>query len=97
MSKGTERDNSQEDPEASKKFLPIKNLLNEVSLSESRIRELLNEGKIEGELHSDEGYGKGIWYTSVEAIEQYKNNLWTSQEWGRKGGLIAGRGRPKTS
>lgn len=97
MSTGTERDYGQEDPEESKKLHPIKDLANQVSLSERRIRELLNEGKIEGELHSDEGYGKGLWYTSVEAIEQYENNLWTPQEWGRKGGLIAGRGRPKTS
>jgi len=65
-------------------------------LSNERIRALLHDGKIKGEFRPHEGRGHGKWYTSVAAVRKYQENLWTPQEWGRKGNLIAGRGRPKS-
>ncbi len=91
---------AQPEPDSEKdigQLRPIKEVADQVSLSLSRIQALLKDGKMRGELRLDEGYGKGLWYTSVTAVREYQKNLWTPQEWGCKGGLIAGRGRPKNS
>lgn len=85
-----------QNPELEGEPLPLNKIASQVELSLVRLRALLKEGKIEGDLRR-EGRGLGKWYTSIAAVRKYQENLWTPQEWGRKGGLIAGRGRPKSS
>ena len=83
--------------EDNEELLPIADVVARgAGLSVVRIQALLKEGKVEGEFRPDEGRGHGKWYTSVAVVREYKENLWTPQEWGRKGGLIAGRGRCKS-
>ena len=73
---------------------PTAEVSEQAGLSAVRIRALINEGKVAGELRR-EGRGPGKWYTTTRSVMDYRESLWTPQEWGRKGGLIAGRGRPK--
>jgi hypothetical protein len=75
-------------------LLPVADVANQVELSAVRIRALLKAGKVTGEMRR-EGRGLGKWYTSVYAVNEYIENLWTPQEWGKKGGLIGGRGHKK--
>ncbi len=76
----------------------ITELAEQVPLSRVRLSHLLKAGKIEGELGSREGGGRA-WYTSRSAVEEYlewRRTEGSFQAWGRKGGLTAGRGRPKS-
>lgn len=68
---------------------PVAEVAEEVDLSAVRIRHLLHDGKIEGELHLDEGYGQGKWYVTSAAVEDY---IQTRPSW-REIGLRGGRPR----
>ena len=81
-------------------FRRVAEVAEQTELSAGRIRALLKEGKLEGEMREMPGRGsKEKWVTSVAAVKKYKENLPTPEEYGQKGGLIggriAGRGRPK--
>jgi hypothetical protein len=66
-------------------LIPVANVSEEAGLSAVRIKALLHEGIIEGELRR-EGRGLGKWYTSVAAVDEYRKNLPTPQDFGRMGG-----------
>ncbi len=72
-------------------LLPLTAISERVGLSAVRIRALLKEGRVKGELRLEGRGGQGQWYTSVAAVQEYKKNLPTPQEFGRKGGLLSGR------
>lgn len=78
------------------KLRPLKEVAEHVDLSLVRLQALVKDGKIKGELRSEGRSGLGKWYSSIKAVEEYKNNLWTPQQWGHKGGVMGGRGRPKS-
>jgi hypothetical protein len=76
-----------------KKLIPVKQVAEVVPLSARRIRALLKSGKIAGELRLEEGYGQGLWYTSIAEVQKYKSELPSFAEFGKIGGKTAGRGR----
>ena len=77
---------------------PVAEVSDLAGLSRVRIAHMLKAGRIEGELRPlESGPGRPKWYTSVAAVEKYQSELLTPAEYGRKGNLIAGRGRPKSS
>ena len=75
LEKPSELSSKSQKEEKNERFLPVKSVAEQTPLSVSRIRELLKEGKIKGELRLEEGFGKGLWYTSIAEVERYKQEF----------------------
>lgn len=59
-----------------------------LKISRDRLRRLLNTEVIEGEKRRRKG-GRGypeVWFTTAQAVKEYRKKLLTPQEYGRKGG-----------
>lgn len=65
---------------------PVDEVAELTPLSAVRIRTLLKDGRIEGEFFPDEGYGHGLWRTTINAVLTYKEQLPSPAEFGRRGG-----------
>jgi hypothetical protein len=64
--------------------LPVRQVAKLTGYTFIRLRDLLREGKLEGEMREGKIVPSG-WYTSVEAVEKYRANLPSRQEQGRRG------------